>query len=291
LISNGLSLLFDSIETKVHSRLLFQASLIKCWTNSKPFKVHILALEQSKSVYLSLFSQKNRGCKETQITIFDAYSDPIGWIQEEKQYPQIDGLYFVQYNRNLSELTNKLKSIIGGSSTTNSIIVIDSLSTLFFRNSQPQVFELLHMLNSNKLNCMAVIHKDIHKDSVIQSFEYFATNILTVTPSLPYLLSIQVGHKRKGGKFSQTEENYKIEREELILVEKQSFKTSQVSEKAKEDGELTTFKLSLTDDEKAARQSVVLPYTHHLKEDKPTQGSVIYIDEDDVNELDDDLDL
>ena len=49
-----------------------------------------------------------------------------------------------------------------------------------------------------------------------------------------------------------------------------------------------TFNLKLTDEEKAAKENVMLPYTHHLH-----KGATIVMDEpdDDEEDPDDDLDL
>eukprot|EP01121_Diplochlamys_sp_Union-15-3_P017863 TRINITY_DN6380_c0_g2_i1.p1 TRINITY_DN6380_c0_g2~~TRINITY_DN6380_c0_g2_i1.p1 ORF type:complete len:203 (-),score=19.70 TRINITY_DN6380_c0_g2_i1:46-612(-) len=182
---------------------------------------------------------------------------------------------------------------------SSTALVIDSLSSLILHLGLEQVIKLLQTIrNSTKVRffpILVVLHNDLHDDFIIKSIERLAVSIITMNqPPSDTLIAIrgtyQLIQKRKSGKATKSLEHYIIhENMELKFFSDNEVKKKVTQQKQKESLTNLTFNLELTEEQKAAKDKVILPYS---REAQASQKSEIIFDEDDFDsDPDEDLDI
>lgn len=134
-------------------------------------------------------------------------------------------------------------------------------------------------------------------DRLLKYFQHLSTFTITVEPKFnmgrPRLIYV---YKKSGGKVVRQIEEFYFEKGMLktgVIKKLDAQKLVQESMQEIEPDKLTTFKISLEEDEKKAREELVLPYLP--KDSKRKEGEIFYqfdeIDDWDEEDPDDDLDI
>jgi elongator complex protein 5 len=190
-------------------------------------------------------------------------------------------------------------------------MIIDSISSLVQRFGVNPVCRLLTKLVSGEkgkyASIVGVLHEDLHSDFEVKAIERVAYTVVASVP-LPDVMGVDVHgcyeiiQKRKSGKVSRVPEYYKVEdigRLKLItdsefqkLVGKQEEGAGEADKKPPSG---LTFNLELTEEQRLAKDKVVLPYERPAIEVGGADAGTIFIDEDDDafegSDPDDDLDI
>jgi len=161
--------------------------------------------------------------------------------------------------------------------------------------SPSQICQWLHkaVTSANKQQVTAVIHSDLHNESVVRMFEYVSNSVVSLSTLQP--LSCKVVKKLPGKLPKVTFESFSIDEQfNVISSEIESTKPSIVAKKpAVDPANDLTFNLRITKRESEARSKVVLPYIQAGKDaDKMFDSSSDFLDTDELEEdPDDDLDI
>lgn len=166
--------------------------------------------------------------------------------------------------------------------TTPSVLFIDSLVHVILKYGIRDTYQLLHKIINNKtskyytliipgnnsilvLQLVAVYHTDVIDDAKILSyFQHLSTFSISLEPKFhstrPRLAYL---YKKSGGKVVKQIEEYYFENGMLKTEAVQKLDPQKLIQESIEEIEpdkLTTFKISLKDNEKKAKESVTLPY-------------------------------
>lgn len=209
-----------------------------------------------------------------------------------------------EIEKNLGVLNNSTKS--------KNIVVIDSVSSLFQWSQEADIIMFIKRLSQMESvdSLMLVFHEDLHDERQMAALESIATCILHMEEvpeyqKLPIHGSYHIIQKRKNGKVTRNTEHYFQERDgKLMLYHDTAIqKQVEVVEEEKKDNVYAedpdvTFNLGITEAQKEARDSVILPHMKTRMDLAPTdttEESLIYIDDDDDafegSDPDDDLDI
>uniref|UniRef100_A0A2S2NZ92 Elongator complex protein 5 n=1 Tax=Schizaphis graminum TaxID=13262 RepID=A0A2S2NZ92_SCHGA len=240
-------------------------------TNRKSYDIHVLCYEHLVSKYQTLFPSLSN-------------------IQYHDCMTNILSLNLSMYET-VSNIIEK--------STRNIVFFIDSLSMYLLRTDFSKVYkELLDITSSDKfpniVQCVAVIHNDVTEVNQIEHLKNICkTHVQVQSTNNPLFLKLRLEHKRSNGKCV-------VQKLSGELKSDCSFKliNDLAPQKIEEDKgipkNLASFKLDLQDNEKKAKEELILPYTL-VQNTSNTGGMIHYVpdeaDDWDEEDPDDDLEI
>ncbi|KAL1421809.1 hypothetical protein MTO96_022730 [Rhipicephalus appendiculatus] len=249
--TSGLVLINDTLEQR--GRLIVD-SFTNTWA-SRGHNVHILSYDREEGIIRKCFPPSTID----RIAIHDAFCTP------EKCSPST-------WAENFSKETEPFT------------MVIDSLSTaLVYHRFDDIYMGLLCLLRKVKSLQMivALLHTDVHEEHEVDKLCHLATTTLA-----PYVrdgastLGCKTVHRKPGGRVVREDEEFVLKSDLSITDIK---KTQQPDPTAN-----LTFNLRLSEEEKAAKDNLVLPYIKTASSSKG-KGEITYVmeREDDFDEEDD----
>ncbi|XP_021926908.1 elongator complex protein 5 isoform X2 [Zootermopsis nevadensis] len=246
---------------------------------------------------------KNSG--EDHVHFHDCFTDHRGWIESQKKENIKSGVN-TRGNSLLSVLQSSLVT-----STNDCVVIIDSLMPLIYYNGFTKCYRELHSLLTKSVNGLAVsqvvclVHKDTLPDAhaALPQLCHLAATIVRVGPFTQSSRGNPIAHiihKKQGGKVLKRAEYYfidadnRVKSEDLtVVVPTTTGMNKEMIDDSNLPQNLTTFKLSLGQQEKQARSQLVLPYLRRVNSEKG--GEVFYqpdaADDWDEEDPDDDLDI
>lgn len=206
----------------------------------------------------------------------------------------------------VGQLISATQKAIQGSAASVAVVV-DSLSTIVFTYSSTAVPQLVQSLlgygeRGNKVGqVVSVIHTGVHEESVRQVICGHPDTLVQLRPpsSPRHQYSCLIRHGDAWQRPTLCREEFNISEDFLHVkdvVSRSAVETSKV-DTAQPQADPTanlTFNLSLKPEEKAAKDQVVLPYTHISQSSEDKESGVIHYtpdDDDDFDEEDPDDDL
>ncbi|ERL90273.1 elongator complex protein 5 [Dendroctonus ponderosae] len=185
------------------------------------------------------------------------------------------------------------------------VLIVDSLANAIFQLGLSRTYRIFNTMKNNKAikQIIAVIHEDIlpgDSDAIIKYFSHLSTLRIDIFKALTESPRLKYEYKKIGGRVIADIEAYKFEEEQLLTNKLAKPDAKKLLENAKpkqiNPEELTTFKIGLTDEEKLARDRVVLPYLPSANENPAEEeGKIFYqldeVDDWDEEDPDDDLDI
>lgn len=259
--SSGLVLVNDTLELR--ARLI-----LDCFTNTwakRGSSVHILSFDRDKDAFQKCFPSDALD----RIIIHDAFSTP------DKYSPWT---WMERFSKETEPFT----------------LVIDSLSTALIYHQYRDVYMnlmcLLRKAESLQL-VMALLHTDVHEEHQVSQLCYVANTILKMyAHENERMAGCKIVHKKPGGRVLREDEEFVLTADLLItdikkVVHKKEEKP--VAQQVDPAANLT-FNLRLSDVEKAAKDSLVLPYVKNSSVGRG-KGEITYVmeREDDFDEEDD----
>lgn len=297
-ISSGLSpsaliCIKDSLQQSGHDLL---KAFIQNAIYNKENQIHIFCYENS----IARLKNGVKNCNEDNVHFHDCFTDHRGWLQRTSKE-----------NEKSEASTKDTLSIIHQLQNTNTdknVIIIDSLTPLIMNIGFTKCYRDLHYLSKRKndfkvLKCICLVHEDVVPDSHVNLpyLDHLATSTIRIEPPTHGSNGNPVAyitHKKLGGKIVNEVELYSIDLDSKVSSQKLLPDTGRILEKSMEvtdnilPQDLTTFKLSLGNQEKRARSELVLPY---IRTNKEKGGKVFYqpdaADDWDEEDPDDDLDV
>ncbi|CAH1736554.1 unnamed protein product [Aphis gossypii] len=210
--------------------------------NRKSYDIHVLCYEHLVSKYQTLF-------------------------------PSLSNIHYHDCMSNILSLNLSMYETVSSiieKSTRNIVIFIDSLSMYLLRTAFSKVYkELLDITSSDKfpkiVQFVAVIHNDITEVNQIEHLKNLCkTHVQVQSTNNPLFLNLRLEHKRSNGKCV-------VQKLKGELKSDCSFKliNDLPPQKIEEDKgiptNLASFKLDLQDNEKKAKEELILPYTLYIK--------------------------
>ncbi|PRP86040.1 hypothetical protein PROFUN_05811 [Planoprotostelium fungivorum] len=287
------------LRTVVEAKILLE-EFLNGLSNST--SILYLSLEDSAAAKKAAMSAR-LGQKTNQIIFLDCWSDAYGWNAEDQNPSE-------EIWRDINDTAGLVSYITEWRKKhpQDAFIVLDHISRLHHHSPAdggllPLILQSLRQEVSSTHAChvIAFSHTELLSASAASALEYISDAIVrvsldTTTTSQP-LVKTETVLRRRSGKSQVSQELYKRTTDNVRrLVDFELTKASSGEPaKAGKQSDPTanlTFNLKLTDEENKARESVVLPYRHHLNA-KEEKKSVIYLDDDDdaFNDEDDDLDI
>lgn len=244
-----------------------------------------VSTKRKDSIFILQYDTPKQALKDivkySDVQLFDGVTDPLNWNNRNYEGN------IISYD--LEKTTNSVGS---------GLFVINSLTPLLLNNSPNELFRQLFNLKTKKVGCkvVALIHSEIHDSMELKIIERLADAVLTLSvyKSNKTLTSCSTFLKKPNGKLSIDNELYKIDSNFALHVESPNDIASKETPVTIDPASNLTFNLNLKDDEKLARQDLVLPYTQVTS---MTQGggNIIYnpdiADDFDEDDPDDDLDI
>lgn len=229
----------------------------------------------------------------------------------EATHRKCDGVEYIELL--CDGVVQNIERHIHNPKSKKNIVIIDSLSTLLEWNSEHDIISFILRISSLDYvdSVFLRIHEDLHNKHLVSSFEHIATCIIHMQDipefrNMPLHGSYHIIQKRKNGKVTRSDEHYfqgadgklGIYHDSAVQKKKEEVVVEETKENIYEDDPDVTFNLGITDQQKEARDSVVLPYMKTRMDMNPVQEheeSMIYIDDDDDafegSDPDDDLDI
>jgi len=268
--------------------------------DSRENHVHILCYEHSTRKMKSGL----RNICEDYVHFHDCFTDHRGWIESrEKENLKCD----VQAKDNSVLSVLKYSPV---TSTNGCIVIIDSLTPLIYSVGFTRCYREFHSLLARSTKGVTVsqvvclVHEDTLPDAhvTLPQLCHLATSSIRIGPSTPLSRGnpiASVTHKKQGGKVVRHVECYSVDTDNKVKIEvlTEVMPTNigvnkDVGEDSDLPHDLTTFKLSLGQQEREARSQLVLPY---LRVNSEKGGRVFYqpdaADDLDEEDPDDDLDI
>uniref|UniRef100_A0A8C4QXR2 Elongator complex protein 5 n=1 Tax=Eptatretus burgeri TaxID=7764 RepID=A0A8C4QXR2_EPTBU len=299
------TVIVDSVENS--GRSLFN-SLVKT-TAMRGDLVQVFHFEQSKVELTAGFEDG----LVSQMLFHDCFSDPVGWNCTE-------GILNEPLEREtFREMVQKSAGSIGSRPIT---VAFDSLSPLLWANGWPRLCHALHSLVSqhskhgmSSCRLLCLLHCDVHPSGETAAVCHMANTTLTVlTPPPKQALSSSVGEMlqieasacRQSGRGAVEKATVTLDAD---LTANVLLPTMFVKEKLTEDVNSKNdptadlpFNLRLSDDERCARDGLVLPFYISAKRKQAIlqgadadEGQIFYLpdreDDFDEEDPDDDLDI
>uniref|UniRef100_L7M7L7 Elongator complex protein 5 n=1 Tax=Rhipicephalus pulchellus TaxID=72859 RepID=L7M7L7_RHIPC len=259
--TSGLVLINDTLEQR--GRLITD-SFTNTWAN-RGHNVHILSYDREESVIRKCFPPSTID----RIAIHDAFCTP------EKCSPST-----------WMECFDKV--------TEPFTIVIDSLSTALVYHPFDDIYMgllcLLRKIKSLQM-IVALLHTDVHEEHEVDKLCHLATTTLT-----PYMrdgastLGCKTVHRKPGGRVAREDEEFFL-KPDLSMTDIKKVAQKQDAKPVTQQPDPTanlTFNLRLSEEEKAAKDNLVLPYVKTASSSKG-KGEITYVmeREDDFDEEDD----
>ncbi|GJQ85396.1 hypothetical protein Trydic_g10170 [Trypoxylus dichotomus] len=235
-----------------------------------------------------------------QPTSFPVHYAVYEGLYSKKQIPMVTTY---DLTRNLKHLKEDLtlESIVENFQTP-SFLFIDSIIHIIYKYGFREAYRLMHKIinNKNVLQVVTILHSDIiDEEGILDYFEHLSDFSISLETGYQETDRSRViyRYRKPGGKVVKQVEEYYIEDgvlkvEAIKKIDPEKF-LRDCAEQI-DPHKLTTFKISLEENEKKARDSVVLPYlprNEKLEED----GSICYeldaADDWDVEDPDDDLNI
>lgn len=291
-------LMQNDLECKRVSQYLLKAAIFNWFSKNNLYPIIVCLDENAHQLKTQLQSiTLPSNLSVPRCSIIDCFSDPLNW--RKRPQPPLDNsairFYTFSDMKNLKALQQQIQRAMDGCpSTSTSIVLIDSLSTLLHLHPYNTVAKFLENVATTITNVgiVSTIHTDCHEEQVIKNFEYISTATVALSNYKTDGMSCSIVHKRRGGKVHSARENYDITTQGLELAEVESITTPSEpiasSEKSKPKME-ATFSLTLTEEEKQARENVVLPYTN--VKTKTIDETEIYEEGEEYEDPDEDLDI
>uniref|UniRef100_A0A1E1X5G3 Elongator complex protein 5 n=1 Tax=Amblyomma aureolatum TaxID=187763 RepID=A0A1E1X5G3_9ACAR len=259
--SSGLVLVNDTLELR--ARLILDC-FTHTWAN-RGCRVHILSFDREKDSILRCFPAST----VDRIIVHDAFGTP------DKYAPSTWVECFSEEKEPF-------------------ILVIDSVSTALIYHQFEDVYMGLLFL-SRKVEClqlvMALLHADVHEEHQVSKLCYLADTTLAVyMHDSAKLAGCKIVHRKPGGRVLREDEEFVLTADLSITDIKKVVQKKEEKPVAQQPDPAAnlTFNLRLSDEEKAAKDSLVLPYIK-----KPSagrgKGEITYVmeREDDFDEEDD----
>ncbi|KAJ0006597.1 hypothetical protein NQD34_013870, partial [Periophthalmus magnuspinnatus] len=251
--------------------------------------VHVILFEVSEQ-------ELKDGLKEIpsqKLHIHNAYEDPLGWTNSTS---------FTAQHFSLNYLTQMLKLNPQPKATT---LVIDSLSWILRHVSTTNVCSTLHQLKKGAAvrTVLGLLHADMHQRGTVGSVCHLTTSLITVAPGNAGDNCVaKITKRTKSGKVLQQEHSFRIDEDLTITVLNKTPNIESVPEEHQMDPTANlTFNLRLSDKEREAKETLLLPFM--FSKDKKDallhsgsgSGRILYepdaSDDYDQEDPDDDLDV
>lgn len=261
--SSGLVLINDSLQ---HRARLIVDCLTSTWAN-RGISVHILSYDREACSVQKCFSTT----AASWITIHDAFGSP-------------------------SKFSPSTWVDCFGQEKEPFTIVIDSLSTVMMNHRFEDVYVgllcLLRKVKAVQL-VLALLHTDVHGEHEVAKLCHLATTTLTPyhLQDTPNAAGCKTVHRKPGGRILRQEEEFILKPDlsiaDIKKVDRQKLEAKPAPQQPDPTANLT-FNLRLSDEEKATKDSLVLPYIRK----QPSgggKGEITYVmeREDDFDEEDD----
>eukprot|EP00803_Ostreobium_quekettii_P004496 evm.model.scf_1053EXC.4 EVM.evm.TU.scf_1053EXC.4 scf_1053EXC:11690-17260(+) len=257
--------------------------------------VRLVALDWKVSTYKQLL-----GVHETAgISFVDCHSDPQGWrAQRGGSHKQADDVVNVANGLAAIEVAaiSVPEQILANDSDEKTIVVVDSLTTLLLQYSLHQVIQFLDGLRcSDAIGGMVLrVYTDVHQEPVISALEVICTSILRVgKPSgLQRTIASSLGTSQLHGEITirqkihtgrvvvekewfslapsggvatfQPPTEMRVDAKQAALAAMKGLEPSQSDNTSLESNLMKDMdggmKLTLTSQERRAKEAVVLPY-------------------------------
>ncbi|XP_069978894.1 elongator complex protein 5 [Penaeus vannamei] len=262
----GRGVLWSIVQSHLHNN----ASIIYLSTELSP--------EHIKS---SLNIEESNG----KLHFHDATVDPCGWDNDQPN---------VNVAQPLHNIMNS--SYVKGSGGTQKVVmVIDRLEKIALYQDPLQLIRSLHILASEEhvQQLIVLSGRDVLPENILSAVCHIASAVVYVLPTTPS--SCKVVLKKPSGKVLKSHEEFTLTPDLQVQVRKAQSQTTLPSASDPETDAIlaaqTTFNLALTDDQRRAKNNLLLPHTRI----QSTGGQIHYtpddVDDWDDDDPDDDLDI
>ncbi|XP_076318375.1 elongator complex protein 5 isoform X2 [Tachypleus tridentatus] len=215
-------------------------------------------------------------------------SDPLGW----NGTCNTNGRVITNYN-----IQPILEDLIT-QENENIIITVDGLSNVLLHISMPEIYQMFHKLLSHSCKVkqvVALVHKDVHDSGTVTALEHLASAVIQVHASEigSSLMICHTLYKKPTGKVLREEEqlcitdSHDIKNIEIPL-HKKVVRPEPIIHQTPDPAANLTFNLTLKDDEKKARDQLVLPYTREAVSLSSGGTGKIFYEPDEADDLDED---
>lgn len=268
-------------------KFLLIAGTISARGNGLLFATVSSHLSSGKKVhYMTTSGQSSKIChienlgNNSNFEIYNGFSDPCGWEKEANA---------VQLNKPLYKLFNVT------SSNQENIIVIDRIDDFVNHQSELQLINSLHKLSTDINVSQVIIHcsTDVISDSFLSALSYISEARITMMPTVP--CSCKVVFRKKSGKLMKAHEQFKLSESFMLQNISTVEKTSSAQEETSDTDAIlaaqTTFNLTLTEDQKLAKNKLLLPHQRIQSHGGHIHYTPDDVDDWDEDDPDDDLDI
>ncbi|XP_074029510.1 elongator complex protein 5 isoform X2 [Leptinotarsa decemlineata] len=237
-------------------------------------------------VFQENFSRAKESLGQKNIVLYDFVSNSQGWRADPK-------------SEDFDDVIKKLGP--------NDVVFIDSLAHVIYHYGLAESYKMFNYLKNQSgiEQIITLLHQDLLLDNLKtkELFHHLSTLSLSLKPNfVTPNKRIQYTFKKLGGKIVNEVEEYWFESDTLMTSKFEKLDSKILLEKEISNDvlpeTLTTFKISLTDKEKIARDSLILPYlpkNGDAENRNEEGGRIIYeldeIDDWDEEDPDDDLDI
>jgi len=184
-------------------------------------------------------------------------------------------------------------------------VIIDSLSSLLAFHSPAAVCRALQRISDHPhvKQVVSVVHDDVHDDGTLTAVKHIMSSniwVKTAPTANQYRGICSVIHRRPAGKILQEESHYRVDGGRLVtrLAGDTTLAVIQVEQESSEHADASSFSLTLTPQQRKAKNELQLPYTHSAERKerelaggahthKPVAAGAIYYEPDDADDFDD----
>ncbi|XP_071439547.1 elongator complex protein 5 [Hetaerina americana] len=262
-------LITDNYEAEGSSMLM---SIIQSLVDKK-CEVQVLCLEHPRSS----FKDTIRISGDSKVEYIDCFTDHKGWLgQKDKD----------NYKCELDKVFLTPKD--------NSVLVIDSLSSLIVNMSSAAVYKLIHQfITSSKTQgsrMVGVLHQDMVDEFEVAEIYHLAGTVLKIHPPKPNSHGrplCYIHQKAVKGKHRRGVEHYSVDSCNALWSEPYTETVKSIpAEPVDPMADVTTFKLSLEEKEKEARSQLILPYMRNDPAKESAGSGVIHYQPDEMDDWD-----
>lgn len=316
--ASGVTLVKDQHEA--HADLLMQRYLT-AWCEEKR--------NASRPILVMSFSRTAEDMREAvgaagdqRVTFIDGFSDREGW----RNLSPAEGVRLLRGSCTAAAVMRVVEQVLPSRQREAAVLVQGGCS-MALEHGPAELQELFHVLRERldmqRSAVVAFVHADVLGSTEVHALEHRLDTVVDVqrprcmlgpegsaaagTAQLqaepaPHHRLVVIRHARPSGRVAWAYEAFgegpdgKLEQLAVPKSVAAAVSAAQTAMVAKLDPAANlTFNMSLTEEEKAAKDDVVLPYMHHLSAE-PVSTGVIYYDEEsdddfDEEDPDDDLDL
>ncbi|KAG7166217.1 elongator complex protein 5-like [Homarus americanus] len=210
------------------------------------------------------------------LEFYNGAKDPCGWDSDAPE---------VSLQLPLQEILRHKTTAAGGGKVA---IVVDRLEDVNYHQESSQLVRSLHMLSAGDNVEQVIVYcgRDVVPESMLAALCHIAAATVHLLPTSP--CSCRLVLRKPSGKVIKAHEEFTLTPDLQVqdVQPAKSIRTQHVSESSETDVILaaqTTFSLALTEDQRIAKNSLLLPHTR-----VQTQGGHIHYTPDDVDDWDDD---